>query len=136
MYPGPGDRGSEGPHRHLLRLACCHLISCFLSTQDSVGEPVKKKLKITKNTQNLKLNYLRGGSPPLPLLFAGGGLSEQDAIGQIYFYKNADAYGGLPSPRAPLGNRKKTQQKEPETEKGQEDAPEAGVYTSILNLCQ
>ena len=139
VHPGIGDRGSEGPHRHLLLLACCHLISsCFLSTQDSVGEPVKKKkkLKITKNTQNLKLNYRRGGSPPIPLLFAGGELSEQDAIGQIYFYKNADAYGGLPSPRAPLGNRKKTQQKEPETEKGQEDAPEAGVCTSILNLCQ
>ena len=137
VYLGLGDRGSDGPHRHLLLWARCHLISsCFLSTQDSVGEPVKKIKNYKKTPTKPKLNYLRGGSPPLPLLFAGGELSEQDAVGQIYFYKNADAYGGLPSPRAPLGNRKKTQQKDPETEKVQEYAPEAGDCTSILNLCQ
>ena len=98
---------------------------------------IRKKITNDKKTQNLKLNYLRGGSPHLPLLFAGGELTEQDAIGQIYFYKNADAYGELPSPRASLGNRKKTiQEKELETEKGQEDTPEAGICTAILNLCQ
>lgn len=65
VHPGLGDRGSEGPHRHLLLLARCHLISsCFLSTQDSVGEPVKKKkIKNYKKHTKPKTKLSKGRVP-------------------------------------------------------------------------
>lgn len=50
----------------------------FRFPQDSIGEPVKNKLKI--------MGYLS-----LPFLFTSRRLKEQRSMGQIYFYKNEHA---------------------------------------------
>lgn len=53
---GPGRRGPGRLRGLPLPSARCHVIaSCFLSTQDPVGEPVKNSTTLT----NLKLHYVR-----------------------------------------------------------------------------